>query len=367
MKLREQLAELIYALPMTNAECQWVSGRIGFLSVKEHYQLWAALQRRESLYGLLGKQGDALLAEILKRPPTITVDAISCLLELPYYEVCYPAGSYEELGEYYLLYEAGAPASSFPYTDLYQIGVLYEQSHPGLFIDQCFVAYPQHPLANPYRGNNVEVLSGDGSWSVRLKLASAANSDGVWICLPDYSSMNDGKPDEVALALWELQASSLQECTLLDAKCSLPEVQNLMGQYNSLEDLVRDGNNLGFLLDEHGQGAHNFLEKYHAALTFENCQTLPLALDLGQNLHCYDYLQREGVPEYGRRKLAEQGCVFGDPQILAGNIDYPAYGKAMLEQEGYVPTSTGDYIRRNGQQFRFERTAPEGPDLISRL
>ena len=49
MKLQEQLEELIYALPMTNAERQWVTRQMGFLSVKEHYQLRVALQRRESL------------------------------------------------------------------------------------------------------------------------------------------------------------------------------------------------------------------------------------------------------------------------------------------------------------------------------
>ena len=363
----EQLRELMLALPMTKAERQWVTGQMGFLSVKEYYQLGAALLRSESLYGLLGKQGDALLAEILQRPPTITADAINCLRELPHYEVCYPAGSYEELGEHYLLYEAGAPESILPYADLYQIGAMYERFRPGMFIGDCFVTYPQHPLGNPYNGRNLEDLDNDPGWSVRLKLSSAANPDGVWVRLPDYSSLNDGKPDEIALALRELKAESLQECTLLDAKCSLPEVQNLMSQYNSLDDLVRDGNNLGFLLDERGQGLRNFLEKYHAVLTYEDCHTLPLALDLGQNLNCYDYLQKWELGDYGRRKLAEQGCTFGNPLILIGNIDYPAYGKAILEQEVYVSTSTGDYIRRNGQEPRFERTSPEEPEMTLRL
>ena len=89
-----------------------------------------------------------------------------------------------------------------------------------------------------------------------------------------------------------------------------------------------------------GARERNFLEKYHAVLTFENCQTLQLALDLGQNLNCYAYLQKWELGDYGRQKLAEQGCTFANPLILTGNIDYPAYGKAMLEQEGYVSTST---------------------------
>ena len=366
MKLREQLAELIYALPMTNAECQWVSGRIGFLSVKEHYQLWAALQRRESLYGLLGKQGDALLAEVLQRPPSITLDAINCLLELPYYEVCYPAGSYEELGEYYLLYEAGAPASVLPYTELKAVGQRYAALTPGLFLDGCYVTVPYRPLTHVYNGKNTEVLD-SRDWSLRLKLASAAHADGVWLRLPDYSSLNDSKPDEIALALRELKAESLQECTLLDAKCSLPKVQNLMDQYNSLEDLVRDGNDLGFLLDERGQGTPGFEEKFAAVLEFENCYTLKLALDLGQNLSCYDFLPAGDIAQFGRDALAGHGSGDGEPLILFDCIDYRAYGASLLEQSGYNYNADRTFfIRRNGQKPRFERTSPEGPEMTLR-
>lgn len=356
----DQLKELMTALPMTNAEHQWATEQMGFLSVKEHYQLRAALQHRESLSGLLEMEGDAMIAEILKRPPTVTVDAINCLLELPCYEVCYPAGSYEELGEYYLLYEAGAPASVLPYTDLKTVGQRYAALTPGLFLDGCYVTVPYRPLTHVYNGKNTEVLD-SRDWSLRLKLASAAHADGVWLRLPDYSSLNDGKPDEIALALRELKAESLQECTLLDVKCSLPEVQNLMGQYNSLEDLVRDGNNLGFLLDERGQGERNFLEKYHAVLTYENCHTLPLALDLGQNLSCYDFLPAGDIAQIGRDALAGHGSGDGDPLILFDCIDYRAYGASLLEQSGYNYNADRTFfIRRNGQEPRFERTSPEG-------
>ena len=363
----DQLKELMTALPMTNAERQWVTEQMGFLSVKEHYQLWAALQRRESLYGLLGKQGDALLAEVLQRPPSITVDAINCLLELPYYEVCYPAGSYEELGEYYLLYEAGAPASVLPYTELKAVGQRYAALTPGLFLDGCYVTVPYRPLTHVYNRKNTEVLD-SRDWSLRLKLASAAHADGVWLRLPDYSSLNDSKPDEIALALRELKAESLQECTLLDAKCSLPKVQNLMDQYNSLEDLVRDGNDLGFLLDERGQGTPGFEEKFAAVLEFENCYTLKLALDLGQNLSCYDFLPAGDIAQFGRDALAGHGSGDGEPLILFDCIDYRAYGASLLEQSGYNYNADRTFfIRRNGQKPRFERTSPEGPEMTLRL
>ena len=54
----DQLKELMFALPMTNAERQWVAEQMGFLSVKEHYQLRAALQCRTTIdIGQKNKKG----------------------------------------------------------------------------------------------------------------------------------------------------------------------------------------------------------------------------------------------------------------------------------------------------------------------
>ena len=114
------------------------------------------------------------------------------------------------------------------------------------------------------------------------------------------------------------------------------------------------------MLQEQGQGEPHFLEKFRAALEYEQCHELKLALDIASNLNCYDYCPASDVERFGEEVLQKQGeTVFRDP-VLQGGIDLKAYGEAQLEQQGYLlNTAETGYIRRNGQEFRHERTEPQ--------
>jgi len=46
--------------------------------------------------------------------------------------------------------------------------------------------------------------------------------------LPSYEEVDDGRPDEVDVALADLSAESLAECTALEAHCIFPEAGNLL-------------------------------------------------------------------------------------------------------------------------------------------
>ena len=106
-------------------------------------------------------------------------------------------------------------------------------------------------------------------WSLRLRLATPAVPKGVWLCLPDHSATEaDGRLGEIALALRELKAASIQECDLLEVRCSIPGLSILPDDYEDLEDLIRDGNDLGFLLEEQGQGMPDFMERFTACLLY---------------------------------------------------------------------------------------------------
>ena len=122
------------------------------------------------------------------------------------------------------------------------------------------------------------------------------------------------------LALLELKVDTIQECTLLDARCVLPEVKDLVSEYREVADLIYDGNDLGFLLDEQGQGMPHFSEKFHAALAYEKCTRLGAALDIAQNLRCYrDFL--------GRRQTLEQEC------LRSRSLPSIAYGHKKCSQK----------------------------------
>ena len=117
--------------------------------------------------------------------------------------------------------------------------------------------------------------------------------------MPDYSPLNGWMPGEVEMALQALSADSPQDCTLLEAQCIIPELQESAEQYEDLEQLIRDGNDLGYVLDEQGQGQPDFLEKYFAAMELERCDTISMALDIALNLNCYDMVLAGQEKEYG--------------------------------------------------------------------
>lgn len=324
------------SLPGTDRERSWLERRLTFLSEKEKY---------------------IVSAIIIGRQPASMAEAINQLLTIGDYEVCFPAGSYRELGEFYLRHEAKLPDNAFPYVDFEQFGWLYEDKHPGLFIGNCFVVYPSAPATQHYANQN-DTIPEDNDWSLMVKLASPSVPEGVWLRLPDCSRINGGRPDEVAVVLDTLKVRSLESCVLLNAICSLPEAGNIMAQYSDPVELVNDGDDLGYVLDEQGQGMPNFMEKFFAALEYEGCRSLRFALDISQNLHCYEWVSRNNLKDFGKARLRESGV---SPELIdSGYIDLDAYAADLLESEGYTLTNDKSaYIARNDKEFIYERSTPE--------
>lgn len=165
-------------LPLKERERRWLTEQMEVLSVKEQYQLAAAIRNTEQLKELAGKTGLELSAAILSRRPEVAVEAINCFLNLHDYEVCFPAGSYEELGRYHLTYESGAVDDIRPFLDMEQLGRRCAELHPGCFLDDCYVRHPQREMQPIYDGQTLpaaEVMD----WSLRLKLASPAVYDEI--------------------------------------------------------------------------------------------------------------------------------------------------------------------------------------------
>lgn len=330
------------ALPGTDRERGWISERLETLSEKEKIILSAALHQ----------------------PPETMAEAINHLLSLQDYEVCFPAYDYEQLGRFYLRHETSLPESAKYYADQYQLGTLYEDQHPGLFVGNCFVVYPTGQSPSRYAGLDTAIPD-DTGWSVKIKLASPSVPEGVWLRLPDYSRTNAGKPDEMELALNALQVSSLDACTLLDAQCCLPEVGNLTEQYSNVVDLVNDGCDLGYTLDEQGQGTPHFMERLAAALEYENCHDLRFALDISQNLHCYEWVSCGSLRAFAAQKLRGHGV--SEDILASGCIDMEGYASELLETAGYTLTRNETaYITRNSREFIYEHSTPKEAGITMR-
>lgn len=344
--------------PWDSLERQWIAERLETLSVREQTQLAAISITKRILAGCTGKTGEELRLAVSRLRPDELRSGINYLLALPEYEVICPGGTYEQLGEYYLRQEAGLPPDLLPFADLEQIGQNYEDEHLGVFIGDCFVVLPRSEPQQVYDGTNLDTLP-DTDWSLRLKLASPAKLEGVWLRLPDGDIEGSGKLDEIGLALRELGVKTVQECRLLDIRCSLPEISVGLDEYQDLADLIYDGNNLGCALQEQGQGQPHYLEKFRSALEYEHCHDLRLALDIAQNLNCYDFRPASDAEQYAREVLRKRSESVSRDPILAGLIDLKAYGSAMLEREGYeLNAGETAYIRRNGQKFYYEYSEP---------
>ena len=325
-------------LPGEEREQNWIRMRLGTLSVREGIVLAAAAQAD---------------------PPENAVQAINQLQSLDEYTVCLDAGSYEALGQAYLRDRTNMPQDALPFLDLEAVGRQYEDRHPGLFIGSCYVRYPKTP-PNPVYQPGMALPADDG-WSVKVKLASPAVPEGVWLRLPGpFLEAPEGTVDE-ALALQELKVQCWDECTLVDAQCVLPEAGDLMAQYSgNVADLIYDGVQLGFVLEEKGQGAPLFTEKYIAALALEGCRNLKLALDISQNLRCYDWTPQSDLETSAVGLLLDKGV--SEELICASSIDLAGYKAHLLEQEGYTPTAGGwGFIRRNNEEFHYQFSTPVQP------
>ena len=321
-------------IPGEEREQRWLQERLATLSVRESV---------------------ALTAAVLRIQPQNAVDAINCLQALDHYTVRLNAGNYEALGHSYLRNETRMPKSALLFVDLEQTGRYYEDKHPGLFVGDCYVEYPAKEIQPVYLGQG-SPLPEDSDWSVKLKIASDAVPEGVWLRLPGWEPCGDEGSVDEELALRELKARSWNDCTLLDARCILPQAGDLMEQYDNVADLIYDGISLGFILDEHGQGSPSFMERYAAALELEHCHTLRLALDISQNLKCYDWVPRADLEGSGRGLLLDAGI--SDELIRACGIDLAAYKAHLLEGDGYTLSADGSYIRRNCEEFHYSYSTP---------
>ena len=101
------------------------------------YQAWV----KERLETLSVREGYALAAVLMRSSPRDAEEAVACLNSLDHYDVC-PAGSYEELGQFYLQ-QLNTPEDVLPHADLDGLGRFFEDQHPGLFIGHYYVSYPK--------------------------------------------------------------------------------------------------------------------------------------------------------------------------------------------------------------------------------
>lgn len=329
-------------LPGSDEEMRFLAARFETMSVRERSLL----------------EGASQLQSI-----ETAADMINLTEQLHCFSYYHGAINDEELGRYFAEYREKVSPDQMPFLNMEHWGRDLREMHGGVYVSGGFVAQTS-PMAQVYEGTNPGSLTG-GNFSVRLKLASEYCSEGVWVKLPDYE-LTTGEPDELAVALDEavpLRLNKLNQVTLLEVRCCLDNIPDLAGQYESLEQLIRDGNNLGYVLDERGQGMPFFEERFHAAMELEGCTRLDHALDISQNLGCYDFIPESSKWEqYGRYLANKNGMV--DGSAASKYFDYSAYCALEIDRL-CLQVCTQGFIARNDREFLYEYSSQprQGPEL----
>ena len=172
--------DLLMSLPLMEQEQRWIMERLDTLSVKEQYQLSAAILRT----GKLEERGGQRLGwepgnrHSYTMDPEVAVDAVNCLLSLEDYQICFPAGSYAQLGSFYLRHESHLPERAMYYADLEALGRRYEDRAPRPVRRKLAMWSTRTTLRTSLHRPGTSSHEDDG-WSMKVKLASSAVPEGV--------------------------------------------------------------------------------------------------------------------------------------------------------------------------------------------
>ena len=249
------------------------------------------------------------------------------------------------------------------FLDPAKVGAAYRQKDGNTFCDGNFIR-----LSSPldlFQNSDPATLPDRGDYGIRVKLASRNNMEGIWVGFPDTSEyMDSSHPDELLLALDALDAETLTECIAVDVDCCLPQLGDILSQYDSAAELIRHAIDFGYVWADQGQGEPRWLDKWQAVMELEDCHQLDYALDLAQNLHCYNFMPRDmEVAEYGRL-LAKQDGVYPNDALLAECFDAEGYANQKMKNLGLSAAEHG-YVSWNGSEILYEYSQPPSSPTMS--
>ena len=291
--MKHRLAPLLEGMEMGKSEHDWLEQRLESMTAKEELLFRGAMQ--------------------IESPRDIQT-TIQILQGLDHYQLLYGAEDDVLLGRFVMEHIHTPTHAARGYLDPEIVGAAYREHGSGSFVENHYVERlnPDRPL--PEVNPNMP-LPNTGEYAIRIKLVSRNNMEGVWIGFPDTGEYMDAvHPDELLLGLDALQAETLDQCMAVDVDCALPQITDILNQYDSAGELVRHAIDFGYVWAEQGQGEPHWLEKWMCVMELEDCHRLDLALDLAQNLHCYEYIPRGvDLAQYGM-DLARKEGVLGQDQ-----------------------------------------------------
>ncbi len=330
------LFDLLDGFEITKSEYEWLEQRFENMTAKETILFKGAME-------LEGPQGISHVMLIAS--------------QLDHYDLYYGASDSTALG-CFVMEKIEKPSDlARPFLNAEYVGASYQKATSGVFCDGQYVR-ENLPLL-PFADQPLTQQPVIGNYAIRVKLASRSNMEGVWVGFPDTGEyMDAAHPDELLLGLDALQAENLSECIALEVDCCLPQLTDILSQYDSAGELVRHAIDFGYAWAEQGQGESRWEDKWQAVLELEDCHRLDLALDLAQNLQHYAFVPRGvDLAALGRERAVLNG-VIPTCGLLADAFDGEAYMQAYMNKHGLSATDHG-YVAWNGGEIIYEYCKPE--------
>ena len=227
-----KLFDLLDGFEMTKSEYDWLERRFENMTAKESMLFRGAMQ--------------------IERPEK-TFDVLQLINQLDHYELFYGAGDDIGLG-HFVMNRIKHPASSArAYLDPAKVGAAFRQQVGSAFCDGHFIKISS--LTVPLLDGDLTQYPDKGDYGIRVKLASRSNMEGIWVGFPDTSAyMDSSHPDELLLALDALEVETLTECIAVDVDCGLPQLRDILSQYDSAAELIRHAIDFGYVWAEQGSG-----------------------------------------------------------------------------------------------------------------
>ena len=339
---KSELFGLLDGFEMTKSQHDWLERRFENMTVKESLLFRGAMQ--------------------IERPQMVH-DAMVLTSQLEHYNLFYGVGDDVQLGKFVIEQIQRPTPQAREFLDPEKVGAAYRQGGGSTFCGGHLIRASS--LTTPSLDGDPALFPDKGDYGIRVKLASRSNMDGVWVGFPDTGEYMDvAHPDELLLALDALEVDSLTECIAVDVDCCLPQLEDILSQYDSAAELVRHAIDFGYVWGEQGQGEPHWLDKWQAVMELEDCRRLDYALNLAQNLHCYNFLPRDmEAAEYGRI-LAKQDGIYPKDALLASCFDAEGYAGHRLKSLGLSATEHG-FVSWNGTELGYEYSQPDTEPTMS--
>ena len=264
-------------------------------------------------------------------------------------QVVFEADNDEQLGKFYVdndfIDELTTVSDEvLQYIDYEKVGRIRREAEKGVFTSNGYVVQSESNMEMVYDGTLIPKSDYDSGYVFKLYLIIGCyepeKAKGVWLKLPASEA-------EIASTLSELDTSSFDECVFTHYQSSMSCFDDVFSESEDIEMLNTLSNAISKILNS------NMGTKYKAALQYEYCTDLDFAIDIAQNLDCYNFYPSLCSPEdYGRQALLE-ACRLPPDDLAFQLLDFRRYGEAKMKADDVKSTEYG-LICRSNKAFVFE-------------